>query len=94
MEMKTAHSLALDSIHKPPAAGENLISGHQQRWPATSRGGPGPFQGPSSYPQLCWWSLIFSSAVKSADVIGFAYSGQIEEITKSAIISIDIRSEL
>jgi hypothetical protein len=26
---------------------------------ATSRGGPGPFQGPSSYPQLCWWSLIF-----------------------------------
>ena len=21
-------------------------------------GGPGPFQGPSSYPQLCWWSLI------------------------------------
>jgi hypothetical protein len=28
------------------------ISGHQQQ------GGPGPFQGPSSYPQLCWWSLI------------------------------------
>jgi hypothetical protein len=27
------------------------ISGHQQRW-------PGPFQGPSSYPELCWWSLI------------------------------------
>jgi hypothetical protein len=25
---------------------------------ATSRGGPGPFQGPSSYPLLCWWSLI------------------------------------
>ena len=24
----------------------------------TSRGGPGPFQGPSSYPQLCWWPLI------------------------------------
>jgi hypothetical protein len=27
------------------------ISVHQQRW-------PGPFQGPSSYLQLCWWSLI------------------------------------
>jgi hypothetical protein len=25
---------------------------------ATSRDGPGSFQGPSSYPQLCWWSLI------------------------------------
>jgi hypothetical protein len=25
---------------------------------ATSRGGPGPFQVPSSPPQLCWWSLI------------------------------------
>jgi len=25
---------------------------------ATSRGGPGPFQGPSSSPQLCWWPLI------------------------------------
>jgi hypothetical protein len=25
---------------------------------ATSRGGLGPFQGPSSYPQLRWWSLI------------------------------------
>ena len=25
---------------------------------APSRGGHGPFQGPSSYPQLCWWSLI------------------------------------
>jgi hypothetical protein len=24
----------------------------------TSRGGPGPFQGPSSYPQLRWSSLI------------------------------------
>jgi hypothetical protein len=22
--------------------------------------GPGPFQGPSSYPQLCWWSLIWN----------------------------------
>jgi hypothetical protein len=28
------------------------ISGHQQ-------GGPSPFQGPSSYPKLCWWPLIF-----------------------------------
>jgi len=25
---------------------------------ATSRTGPGSFQGPSVYPQLCWWSLI------------------------------------
>ena len=25
---------------------------------ATSRGGTGPFQGPSSYPHLCWWLLI------------------------------------
>ena len=25
---------------------------------AISRGGPGPFQGPSSYPLLCCWSLI------------------------------------
>ena len=25
---------------------------------ATGRGGRGPFQAPSSYPQLCWWSLI------------------------------------
>ena len=25
---------------------------------ATSGGGPGPFQGPSSSPQLFWWSLI------------------------------------
>jgi len=30
-----------------PAAYELIISGHQQRW-------PGPFQGPSSYPQLCF----------------------------------------
>ena len=28
-----------------------------QRSPAER--GPGPFQGPSSYPQLCWWSLIY-----------------------------------
>jgi len=27
-----------------------------QRPPAER--GPGPFEGPSSYPQLCWWSLI------------------------------------
>jgi hypothetical protein len=27
-----------------------------QRPPAEH--GPGPFEGPSSYPQLCWWSLI------------------------------------
>jgi hypothetical protein len=27
---------------------------------ATSRGGLGPYQGPSSYPQLCWWPLIGS----------------------------------
>jgi len=25
--------------------------------PAAERG-PGLFEGPSSYPQLCWWSLI------------------------------------
>ena len=30
----------------------------QQRRLASSRE-PGSFQGPSSYPQLCWWSLIF-----------------------------------
>jgi hypothetical protein len=23
----------------------------------------GPFQGPSSYPQLCWWSLIYPKEV-------------------------------
>ena len=28
-----------------------------QRPPAER--GPGPFEGPSSYPQLCWWSLIY-----------------------------------
>jgi hypothetical protein len=27
-----------------------------QRPPAER--GPGPFEGPASYPQLCWWSLI------------------------------------
>jgi hypothetical protein len=27
-----------------------------QRSPAEH--GSGPFEGPSSYPQLCWWSLI------------------------------------
>jgi hypothetical protein len=27
-----------------------------QRSPAER--GPGPFEGPASYPQLCWWSLI------------------------------------
>jgi hypothetical protein len=27
-----------------------------QRPPAER--GPSPFEGPSSYPQLCWWSLI------------------------------------
>jgi len=36
-----------------------LPAAYELRSAATSRGGPGPFQGPSSYPQLCWWSLIF-----------------------------------
>jgi hypothetical protein len=25
--------------------------------------GPGPFEGPTSYPQLCWWSLICMAVV-------------------------------
>jgi hypothetical protein len=29
-----------------------------QRPPAER--GPGPFEGPASYPQLCWWSLIMA----------------------------------
>jgi len=36
------------------------ISGHQQRWPR-------PLQGPSSYPQLCWWSLIIGKIVNIID---------------------------
>ena len=27
----------------------------------TSRAWPRPFQGPSSYPRLCWWSLIWAT---------------------------------
>jgi len=30
---------------------------------ASSRGGPGPFEGLSSYPQLCCWSLIYAARV-------------------------------
>ena len=26
----------------------------------SAKGGPSPFEGPTSYPQLCWWSLIGS----------------------------------
>ena len=33
-----------------------LIEFTNQRSPAER--GPGPFEGPSSYLQLCWWSLI------------------------------------
>jgi hypothetical protein len=33
-----------------------------QRPPAER--GPGPFKGPASYPQLCWWSLIFNPIKK------------------------------
>jgi hypothetical protein len=42
--------------------GANLIDagGLLIKSAATSRGGPGPFQGPSSYPQLRWWSLIYA----------------------------------
>ena len=32
-----------------------------QRPPAEP--GPGPFEGPASYPQLCWWSLIKANAL-------------------------------
>ena len=32
-------------------------NGTNQRPPAERV--PGPFEGPSSFPQLCWWSLIF-----------------------------------
>jgi hypothetical protein len=32
-----------------------------QRPPAVR--GPGPFEGPASYPQLCWWSLVLGILV-------------------------------
>jgi hypothetical protein len=32
------------------------MNGVNQRPPAEPS--PGPFEGPTSYPQLCWWSLI------------------------------------
>jgi hypothetical protein len=34
-----------------------------QRPPAER--GPGPFEGPASYPQLCWWSLIAPITVQN-----------------------------
>ena len=39
-----------------PEQCRRLMKGVNQRPPAEH--GPGPFKGPSSYPQLCWWSLI------------------------------------
>jgi len=36
---------------------------------ATSGGGPGPFQGPSSYPQLCWWSLIRDEILRISQIV-------------------------
>jgi hypothetical protein len=36
--------------------GKCAMPGTHQRPPAER--GPGPFEGPASSPQLCWWSLI------------------------------------
>jgi hypothetical protein len=46
----------MDLNQKMPVAYEGSYS--NQRPPAER--GSGPFEGPSSYPQLCWWSLILS----------------------------------
>jgi hypothetical protein len=43
---------------------------------------PGPFQGPSSYPQLCWWSLIIGhvSVIAHAQSITPPKNGVIQKM--------------
>ncbi len=55
-------------IHFDPAPVMLQISDHRQSLAPSSRAWPlpaepDPFQGPTSYPQLCWWSLIIVLAV-------------------------------
>jgi len=40
----------------PTKTDPSLYKYTNQRPPAER--GPGPFEGPSSYPKLCWWSLM------------------------------------
>jgi hypothetical protein len=67
------------------------MNGVNQRPPAERS--PGPFEGPTSYPQLCWWSLIIKQLVIGVFFTGVKLSNGAGEVSFTPVKDIVIEME-